>query len=156
MHDKIIQLSHFHNSFCSPCSFLHLLVFLLLFFCNFLSSVASITSTLIIGTLYCLNYALLLLHLFMRHLAMDFIVLCNKHMSQAIIMTHINITKFLLINYLEKDHSMIETRRLKNVVIFIQTISNFVLSRKIIYLYIFMYIYIYILINIYIYIYIYT
>ena len=70
-------------------------------------------------------------------------------------MTHINITKFLLINYLEKDHSMIETRRLKNVVIFIQTISNFVLSRKIIYLYIFMYIYIYILINIYIYIYLY-
>ena len=69
-------------------------------------------------------------------------------------MTHINITKFLLINYLEKDHSMIETRRLKNVVIFIQTISNFVLSRKIIYLYIFMYIYIYILINIYIYIFI--
>ena len=35
-------------------------------------------------------------------------------------------------NQLEKDHSMIETRRLKNVVIFIQAILNFVLSRKII------------------------
>ena len=32
----------------------------------------------------------------------------------------------------EKDHSMIETRRLENVVIFIQTILGFVLSRKII------------------------
>ena len=32
---------------------------------------------------------------------------------------------------LEKDHSMIETCRLKNVVIFIQTILSFVLSRKI-------------------------
>ena len=29
-----------------------------------------------------------------------------------------------------KDHSMIETRRLKNVVIFIQTILSFVLSRQ--------------------------
>ena len=37
-------------------------------------------------------------------------------------MTYINITKFVLINQLEKDHSMIETRRLKNAVIFIQTI----------------------------------
>ena len=37
-------------------------------------------------------------------------------------MTYINLTKFVLINQLEKDHSMIETRRLKNVVIFIQTI----------------------------------
>ena len=47
-------------------------------------------------------------------------------------MTYINITKFVLINKLEKDHSMIETCCLKNVVIFIQTILNFVLSRKII------------------------
>ena len=36
-------------------------------------------------------------------------------------MTYIYITKFVLINYLEKDHSIIETHRLKNVVIFIQT-----------------------------------
>ena len=35
-------------------------------------------------------------------------------------MTCINITKFVLINYLEKDHSRIEMRRLKNIVIFIQ------------------------------------
>ena len=37
-------------------------------------------------------------------------------------MTYINITEFALINEFEKDHSMIETRRLKHVVIFIQTI----------------------------------
>ena len=36
-------------------------------------------------------------------------------------MIYINITKFVLINSIEKDHSMIETRRLKNIVIFIQT-----------------------------------
>ena len=36
-------------------------------------------------------------------------------------MIYINVTKFVLINKLEKDHSMIETCRLKNV-IFIQTI----------------------------------
>ena len=36
-------------------------------------------------------------------------------------MAYINITKFVLINQLEKDHSIIEMRRLKNVVIFIQT-----------------------------------
>ena len=46
-------------------------------------------------------------------------------------MIYINITKSVLINQLEKDDSMIETHRLKNVVIFIQTILNFVLSRKI-------------------------
>ena len=33
-------------------------------------------------------------------------------------MTCINVDEFVLISYLEKDHSMIETRRLKNVVIF--------------------------------------
>ena len=48
-------------------------------------------------------------------------------MSLAIIMIYINITNFVL----EKDQSMIETRRLKNVVIFLQTILSFVLSRKI-------------------------
>ena len=50
-------------------------------------------------------------------------------------MTYINITKFALINQLEKNHSVIETCRLKNVVIFIQTILSFVLSRKIINIY---------------------
>ena len=34
-------------------------------------------------------------------------------------MTYINITKFVLNNLLEKHHSMIETRRLKNAVSFI-------------------------------------
>ena len=47
-------------------------------------------------------------------------------------MTYINITKFVLINQLEKDHS---TRCLKNIVIFIQTIVSFVLSRKIVSIY---------------------
>ena len=50
-------------------------------------------------------------------------------MSQAIIMIYTNIN-FVLISLLEKDHSMIETRRLKNVVVFFQTILSLVLSRK--------------------------
>ena len=37
-------------------------------------------------------------------------------------MIYVNITKFLLISQLKKDHSMIETRHLKSVVIFRQTI----------------------------------
>ena len=40
-------------------------------------------------------------------------------------MTYINITKFVLINYLEKDHSITETRRLKKVVIFMQKLIAF-------------------------------
>ena len=35
-------------------------------------------------------------------------------------MIYINITKFVLINDLEKDHNMIERRRWKNVIISIQ------------------------------------
>ena len=50
-------------------------------------------------------------------------------------MTCINVAVFVLISELEKDHSVIETRRLKNVVIFVQTILSFVLSRKIINIY---------------------
>ena len=46
-------------------------------------------------------------------------------------MTCINITKFVLIKYLEKDHNMIKTRRLKMAVVSIQTILGFVLSRTI-------------------------
>ena len=46
-------------------------------------------------------------------------------------MTYINITKFVLINWPKKDHDMIETRCLKNVVAFIQAILSFALSRKI-------------------------
>ena len=45
-------------------------------------------------------------------------------------MTCINVAEFLLISKLEKDHSMIETRRLKIVVIFVETILSFALSRK--------------------------
>ena len=51
-------------------------------------------------------------------------------MSQAIIMIYTNIINFVLISLLEKDHSMIETGRLKNVVVFFQTILSLVLSRK--------------------------
>ena len=50
-------------------------------------------------------------------------------------MSCINVAVFVLISSLEKDHSMIETRRLKNVVIFVQTILSFVLARKIINIY---------------------
>ena len=50
-------------------------------------------------------------------------------------MTCINVVEFVLISSLEKDHSMIETRYLKNVVIFIQKILDFVLSRKTINIY---------------------
>ena len=46
-------------------------------------------------------------------------------------MAYINITKFVVINQLEKDHSMIETPRLKNVVIFIQIILLLFSYRKI-------------------------
>ena len=42
-------------------------------------------------------------------------------MAQAIIMIYVSITNFVLISLLEKDHSIIETRRLKNVISF-QTI----------------------------------
>ena len=52
-------------------------------------------------------------------------------MSQAIILIYINIPNFVLINELEKGHSMIETHRSKNVNFF-QRIITFVLSRKII------------------------
>ena len=47
-------------------------------------------------------------------------------------MIDINIIKFVLVNWLEKDYNMLETPCLKNVVIFIQTMLSFALSRKII------------------------
>ena len=50
-------------------------------------------------------------------------------MPQAIVMTYINITKFALINELEKDHSMIEMCCLKNV-IFIQNNFKFCAVNK--------------------------
>ena len=39
-----------------------------------LSSIVFIISTLIFGIFYCLNYTLVLLHLFMTHLVIDFII----------------------------------------------------------------------------------
>ena len=46
-------------------------------------------------------------------------------------MTCINVGEFVLIRKKKKDHLKTETHRFKNVVIFIQTILSFVLSRKI-------------------------
>ena len=45
-------------------------------------------------------------------------------------MIYMNITNFVLISQLEKDQSMTERRCVKNVVIFIEIILSFVLSRK--------------------------
>ena len=46
-------------------------------------------------------------------------------------MALINDAEFVLVSSLEKDYSMIERRRLKNVAIFIETILSFVLPGKI-------------------------
>ena len=43
-------------------------------------------------------------------------------------MTYINTAKFVLINSLEIDHSMIESRRLENVAIFIQAIYIYIID----------------------------
>ena len=70
MHNKIIHLSLFHYSFCSPCSFLSLFFiccccqcFAFLFHLLF-----SLSLMLIIGIFYCLNYTLLLPYLVTTHL----------------------------------------------------------------------------------------
>ena len=52
-------------------------------------------------------------------------------MPWAIFTIYINITSFVLIGQFEKDHSMTETHRFKNVVIFFQTTLIFVMSRTI-------------------------
>ena len=62
----------FHYSLCSPCSLLSLFFFCC--FCIFLSSIVFIIATLIIGIFYCLNYTLLLFHLFITHLAIGFLL----------------------------------------------------------------------------------
>ena len=54
-------------------SCLCLLFFSFFYFCISLSSIVFIIATLIIGTFYCLSYTLLLLHLFIPHLVIDFI-----------------------------------------------------------------------------------
>ena len=50
------------------------LCFSFVVFCISLSSIVFIISTLIISTFYCLNYTLLLPHLFMTHLVIDFVI----------------------------------------------------------------------------------
>ena len=57
----------FHYSFCPPCSFLSLFVFLL-FFAFLFHLLFSLSLTLIFGICYCLNYTLLLLCLITTHL----------------------------------------------------------------------------------------
>ena len=51
--------------------------------------------------------------------------------SWAVVMIYVNTTSFVEISKLEKDHSIIETRRLKNVANFSQTILSLLLSRKV-------------------------
>ena len=46
-------------------------------------------------------------------------------MSLAILMNYINITDFVLIIHLEKDHNMIETYYFKTVSIFFSTFAKF-------------------------------
>ena len=49
-------------------------------------------------------------------------------MAKAIIMVHINITNFVLISQLEKYHSMIQKRRLKNVFFYIQKLLHWIID----------------------------
>ena len=88
-----------------------------------LSSIVFIISTLVITIFYCLSYTSLLLHLFITQLVINFII--TKQLSFVLdnwFMIYINITNLALISSLEKDHSLIEMRHLKNAVIFIQTL----------------------------------
>ena len=67
------QQNHLAHSFtiaCFPCSF----CFSFVIFCISLWSIVFIISTLIINIFYCLNYNLLLLHFFITHLVIDFII----------------------------------------------------------------------------------
>ena len=57
-----------------PLLFSVFICFSLVVFCNSLSSIVFIISTLIMGTFYCLSYTLLLLHLFITRLVIDFII----------------------------------------------------------------------------------
>ena len=96
-----------------------------------LSSIIFIISTLIICIFYCLNYTSLLLRLIITHFINVFydnygINICSRQLLWFVQVSLI----FVLISWLEKDHSMMETRRLKNV-IFFQTILIFMLLRKI-------------------------
>ena len=69
MDNKIIQLSSFHYSFCSPLLFsVFLWFFLLLFFTFLFHLLFSLSLTLIIGIFCCLNYSSLLLNLITIHL----------------------------------------------------------------------------------------
>ena len=99
MHNKIILLSHFHYSFCSPCSFLSLFVWLFNFFCEFLFHLLfplSLSLTVIIGIFYCLNYTFLLFHLIrtylVAHLSLSSITHLS-HLTKSRIFKNINLRK---------------------------------------------------------------
>ena len=64
--------------------------------------------------------------------AVKVILVLNFRVSYKLFVQAVTITLIIHAQkLLEKDHIMIETRRLKNIVIFFQTIISFVLSRKI-------------------------
>ena len=122
MQNKIIQLTPCHYSFCTPLFFS---VFAHLFRWVFLAFIFhllfSLSLTLIVGILYCLNYIFLLFYLIITHLV--------QHLSLSSIVFIIS-TLIIGLFYCLKYTSLLFTRCLKNVVTFIQTILSFALSRK--------------------------
>ena len=82
-------------------------------------SIIFIISTLIICIFYCLKYTSLLLRLIITHFINAFydnyvINICSRQLLWFVQVSLI----FVLISWLQKDHSMMETRRLKNVIFF--------------------------------------
>ena len=78
--------------------------------------------------LYLLLDSALILHLVTMYIVTRFYnnFLNNLYpISQATAVIYINIISFLQINSLEKDHSLIETRQLENIAIFLQTVIKF-------------------------------
>ena len=70
MHTKSFS-SHPFTIASFPLASFCLSLFSFVVFCNFFSCIVFIISTLIISTFYCLNYTLLLLHLFITHPVID-------------------------------------------------------------------------------------
>ena len=121
MHSKIIYPTTFHYSFCSPLLFFVFVCFVVVFCVLFL----------LLFSLYCFNYTLLLLYLISTHLTSN-----NSRWSIAFIISTLIITTFYWVNYtslllhlfithlvIDFIITMIEKHCLKNVVIFMETIS---------------------------------
>ena len=85
-------------------------------FCISLLSIVFVISTLIIGIFYCLNYTLLLFHLFITHLVIDFIIIFVGSTKPKIVW--IEITTF----FKRRVSIILWYFCLKNIVIFNQTI----------------------------------